>query len=127
IRVSPEAVKVGETVQIKPGGQVALDGTLLNKQATFNTAALTGESKPKTVRKGEKVLAGMISLSQVAEVKVSTEFENSALSNILKMVEEAASRKATPQKFITKFSKIYTPIVFFGAVALTVVPALFLE
>lgn len=127
VDVSPETVKVGETIQIKPGGQIALDGTLLNQKAVFNTAALTGESKPKNIRKDEKVLAGMISLSQVAEIKVTAEFENSALSNILKLVEEAAGRKATPQKFITKFSKVYTPIVFFGAVALTLLPALFLE
>ena len=115
-------VQIGETVQVKAGEKIALDGELLTERASFNTAALTGESKPDTKAKGEVVLAGMINLDQVIELKVTSAYENSALSKILKLVEEAGSRKAKTQQFITKFAKVYTPIVFFMAIGLTFIP-----
>ncbi|MBJ6120075.1 cadmium-translocating P-type ATPase [Pontibacter sp. BT310] len=115
-------VQIGEVVQVKAGEKIALDGELLTDRASFNTAALTGESKPDTKSKGEVVLAGMINLDQVIELKVTSAYENSALSKILKLVEEAGSRKAKTQQFITKFAKVYTPIVFFLAIGLTFIP-----
>ena len=109
-------VKVGDILQIKAGEKVALDGELLSERSSFNTAALTGESKPDTKKKGETVLSGMINLDRVIELRVTAAYENSALSKILKLVEEAGTRKAKTQQFITRFAKVYTPIVFFLAV-----------
>ncbi|MBB6613043.1 cadmium-translocating P-type ATPase [Pontibacter sp. Tf4] len=120
-------VQIGEVVQVKAGEKIALDGELLTERASFNTAALTGESKPDTKATGEVVLAGMINLDQVIELKVTSAYENSALSKILKLVEEAGSRKAKTQQFITKFAKVYTPIVFFLAVGLTFIPYFIFE
>ncbi|HEY1056457.1 MAG TPA: heavy metal translocating P-type ATPase, partial [Emticicia sp.] len=119
---APSEVKVGETIQAKPGEKVALDGELLSESASFNTAALTGESKPDTKYKGEAILAGMINLNSVAEIKVTTLFKDSKLSRILEMVQDATARKSQTQLFISKFARIYTPIVFFLAVAVCFVP-----
>jgi len=111
--VKPAAVQLGETIQIKPGEKVALDGELISQSASFNTAALTGESKPDTKYKGEAVLAGMINLNTVSEVKVNALFKDSKLSRILEMVQDATARKSQTQLFISQFAKVYTPIVFF--------------
>ncbi|KAA3435998.1 heavy metal translocating P-type ATPase [Rufibacter hautae] len=123
--INPQQVKIGDIIEIKPGEKVALDGELLTERSSFNTAALTGESKPDTKAKGEKVLAGMINLDQVVQLKVTSTYENSALSKILQLVEQASSRKAKTQQFITRFAKVYTPVVVFMAVALTIVPYFF--
>jgi len=120
--ISPQHVKIGDIIQVKPGEKVALDGDLLVERSSFNTAALTGESKPDTKLKGEKVLAGMINLDQVIQLKVTSAYEDSALSKILQLVEQASSRKAKTQQFITRFAKIYTPVVVFLAIALTIAP-----
>ncbi|RNI24053.1 heavy metal translocating P-type ATPase [Rufibacter latericius] len=120
--VNPQQVRIDDVIEIKPGEKVALDGELLTERSSFNTAALTGESKPDTKAKGEKVLAGMINLDQVVQLKVTSTYENSALSKILQLVEQASSRKAKTQQFITRFAKVYTPVVVFMAVALTIVP-----
>jgi len=120
--VSPQEVAVGETIQSKPGEKVALDGELLSESASFNTAALTGESKPDTRYKGEKVLAGMINLNTVSEIKVSAAFKDSKLSKVLEMVQDATARKSQTQLFISRFAKVYTPIVFFLALAVCLVP-----
>lgn len=120
-------VQVGDVIQVKAGEKVALDGELLSERSSFNTAALTGESKPDTKTKGETVLAGMINLDRVIELKVTSAYEDSALSKILRLVEEASSRKAKTQQFITRFAKVYTPIVFFLAVGLTFLPYFFVE
>lgn len=122
LQVNPESVAIGETIQLKAGEKVALDGNLISQSASFNTSALTGESKPDTKHKGEKVLAGMVNLDKVIELKVTSIFEDSALSKILLMVEQAGGRKAKTQKFITRFAKVYTPIVVFLAIALALVP-----
>ena len=127
VTVKAKEVQVGDVVQVKAGGKVALDGELLSERSSFNTAALTGESKPDTKQKGEKVLAGMINLDRVIELKVTSAYENSALSKILRLVEEAGSRKAKTQQFITRFAKVYTPIVFFLAVGFTFIPYFFVE
>lgn len=125
--VDPKQVGLGETIQVKPGEKVALDGELLSEQASFNTAALTGESKPDTKRTGEKVYAGMINLNTVSQVKVTSLFKDSKLSKILEMVQDATARKSQTQLFISRFAKIYTPIVFFLALALCSVPYFFVE
>jgi len=123
--IHPQQVKTGSTIQVKPGEKVALDGELLTARSSFNTAALTGESKPDTKAQGEKVLAGMINLDQVIQLKVTATYDNSALSKILQLVEQASSRKAKTQQFITRFAKVYTPIVVFLAIALAVLPYFF--
>lgn len=118
---------IGEVLQLKPGEKLALDGELLSESASFNTAALTGESKPDTKYKGESVLAGMINLTSVIEVKITTAYQDSKLSKILTLMEEAASQKAPTEKFIRKFAKIYTPIVVFLAMGICGGPYFFLE
>jgi len=125
--IKAETVKVGEIIQLKPGEKVSLDGKLITESASFNTAALTGESKPDTKRKGESILAGMINLQSVVEFEVTALYENSKFSNILKMVLEAAGRKSKTQLFISKFAEIYTPVVVFLAVSLCVIPYFFVS
>lgn len=120
--VNPSKVVLGESIQVKPGEKVALDGELISQQSSFNTAALTGESRPDTKYKGEQVLAGMINLNTVSEIKVTALFTDSKLSKILEMVQDATSRKSQTQLFISRFAKVYTPIVFFLALALVLVP-----
>ncbi|MEO6175013.1 MAG: heavy metal translocating P-type ATPase [Flavobacterium circumlabens] len=125
--VDPKEVKPGEIIQIKPGEKVALDGELISEKASFNTAALTGESKPDTKNKGEQIYAGMINLNTVAEIKVTSLFQDSKLSKILEMVQDATSRKSQTQLFISRFAKVYTPIVFALAVAVCFAPYLFVD
>ncbi|WP_435406640.1 heavy metal translocating P-type ATPase [Pedobacter aquatilis] len=124
--IDPEKVEIGETIQIKVGEKIPLDGKLLSEKSNFNTSALTGESKPKTISKGENVLAGMLNVDSVIEIKVTKVFADSALSRILEMVQNATTRKAKTELFIRKFAKIYTPIVFFLALALVTIPILIL-
>lgn len=123
--VKPQDVEIGDTLQLKAGEKSALDGELLSDSASFNTAALTGESKPSTIRKGETVLAGMLNLDGVVSLKVTKRFEDSALSRILDLVQNASAKKAKTELLIRRFAKIYTPIVFFLAVALVFVPYFF--
>ncbi|TCC99278.1 heavy metal translocating P-type ATPase [Pedobacter hiemivivus] len=125
ITVDPAEVAIDETIQVKPGEKVALDGILLSDKATFNTAALTGESKPDNKIKGEVVLAGMINLEQLSTVKIKAAFKDSKLSKILEMVQDATARKSQTQLFISRFAKIYTPIVFALAVLVVLLPMLF--
>lgn len=123
--VAPAEVEIGETIQIRSGERVALDGLLLSEKATFNTAALTGESRPDVKRTGESVLAGMINLNQVIQVKVQAAFKDSKLSRILEMVQDATARKSQTQLFISRFAKVYTPIVFALAVLVVTLPWIF--
>ena len=118
-------ITIGEIIQLKPGEKLALDGVLLSESASFNTTALTGESKPDTKKKDDLVLAGMINLNTVAKVKVTTAYTDSKLSKILEMVQEATSKKAPTELFIRKFAKIYTPIVVFLALAICLLPMFF--
>jgi len=124
--IDPGKVEIGETIQVKAGEKIPLDGELISDKSSFNTAALTGESKPRTINKGEPILAGMLNLDKVIEVKVSKAFADSALSRILEMVQKATTRKAKTELFIRKFAKVYTPIVFFLALALVTIPILVL-
>lgn len=123
--VKAESVEIDEIIQLKPGEKLGLDGELLSETASFNTAALTGESKPDTKAQGETVLAGMINLNTVAQVKVTTAYTDSKLSKILELVENATSQKAPTELFIRKFAKIYTPIVVFLAIGICALPYFF--
>jgi Cd2+/Zn2+-exporting ATPase len=123
--ISPEAVRTGDIIEVKVGGRVPLDGTMENEKASFNTAALTGESVPKVIRRGEDVLAGMIVTDNVTRIKVSKIFSQSALSRILELVEEATERKAPAEQFIRKFAKIYTPIAVGLAFLIVLLPLLY--
>lgn len=125
VTVHPDEVNIGEKIQVKVGEKVPLDGIMLSESSSFNTAALTGESKPTTIRKSETILAGLLNLEKVIEIEVSKTFENSSLAKILQMVEEASGRKAKTELFIRKFAKIYTPIVFGLAVLLMFLPYFF--
>ena len=125
--IKAEKAKIGEIIQLKPGEKLALDGELISESASFNTAALTGESKPDTKKKGDIVLAGMINLNSVSHVKISTEYQDSKLSKILELVQNATSQKAPTELFIRKFAKVYTPIVVFLAIAITLLPYFFVE
>ncbi len=123
----PKEVEIGQVIQIKSGEKVALDGELLTEHAAFNTAALTGESVPDDKKRGDSVLAGMVNLNTLVEIKITSKYEDTKLSKILKLVQEATGRKAKTQRFITSFAKVYTPIVVFLAVALTFLPYFFVD
>ena len=114
----------GRTIEVLPGGRVPLDGVLLSEAAPFNTAALTGESTPRTICKGDEVLAGMISSQHPVRIEVTRPYGESALSRILSMVEEAAARKAPAELFIRRFARIYTPVVTGLAVLIVALPGL---
>ncbi len=122
-----ENVQIGEIIQLKPGEKLALDGELISEKASFNTAALTGESVPQNKEKGEEVLAGMINLNSVSEIIVRKEYKDSKLSKILQLITEATAHKAPTELFIRKFAKIYTPIVVFLAVGICLLPYFFVE
>ena len=126
-RIKAETAKIADIIQLKSGEKLGLDGELLSESASFNTAALTGESKPDTKTKGETVLAGMINLNTVAQVKVTTAYTDSKLSKILEMVQNATAQKAPTELFIRKFAKIYTPIVVLLAVLITALPYFFAD
>ena len=122
--VSPETVNIGDTILVKPGEKVPLDGEVLEGNSQVDTSALTGESVPRTIRTGEVILAGMINQTGLLTVRVTKRFGESSIAKILDLVENASSKKAETQKFITRFAKIYTPIVVFLSLAVALVPPL---
>ena len=122
--VSPREVKIGEIIEIKPGGRIPLDGILKDSQAIFDTSALTGESVPRTISKNEEVLAGMIISGQAVHIQVSKTYENSSLARILELVQNASERKAPSDLFIPEFARIYTPVVVLSALLIIIIPAL---
>ncbi|QTY26613.1 heavy metal translocating P-type ATPase [Flavobacterium sp. CS20] len=127
VSVNPEIVAIGEKVQVRVGEKIPLDGVLLSEKGSFNTAALTGESKPDTIAKGEKVFAGSINLDGVIEIETTKEFKDSSIARILDMVQNATARKSKTELFIRKFARIYTPIVVFLAIGLTFIPYIFVD
>ncbi|CAN0578008.1 unnamed protein product, partial [Ectocarpus sp. 12 AP-2014] len=127
VSVNPETVSIGEKIQVRVGEKVPLDGILLSEKGSFNTAALTGESKPDTIAKAEKVFAGSINLDGVIEVETTKEFKDSSIARILDMVQNATARKSKTELFIRKFARIYTPIVVFLAIGLTFLPYFFVD
>lgn len=126
VEVDPEEVQIGETILVKPGEKVPLDGTIIEGSTTLDSAALTGESLPKEVRAGEDVISGCININGTITVRVNKEFEESTVVKILDLVENAGSKKAKAENFITKFAKYYTPIVVISAALLALVPPLLL-
>lgn len=121
-RVNPKDVDVGNIIIVKPGEKIPLDGIILEGESMVDTSALTGESIPKRMGKGEEVLSGMINRTGLITVKVTKRFNESTVSKILNLVENAASKKAPTEKFITKFAKYYTPAIVFGAFLLATIP-----
>lgn len=125
--VNPETVEIGEKAQVRVGEKIPLDGILLSEKGSFNTAALTGESKPNTVTKGENVFAGSINLDGVIEIETTKKFKDSSIARILDMVQNATARKSKTELFIRKFARIYTPIVVFLAIGVTFFPYFFVD
>ena len=123
--VSPEQVAVGELIVIKPGEKVPLDGFVTSGHSSLNTVALTGESMPRDLAEGDEVISGCVNLSGVIQVRTTKSFGESTVNKIINLVERATDRKSKSETFITKFAKIYTPIVVFAAIALALLPPLF--
>lgn len=123
--VSPDKIAVGETIIVKPGERVALDGEIVDGTSALNTVALTGESMPRDVRKGDQVVSGCVNMSGVLTVKVQKSFGESTASKIISMVENASEKKSKSEAFITRFARVYTPIVVIVALVLAFVPPLF--
>jgi Cd2+/Zn2+-exporting ATPase len=124
IRVSPEDLNIGDLIAVKAGEKIPVDGRIRNGSSALETSALTGESMPREVKKGDKVLSGMVNLNKLLTVEVIEEYKDSAVSKILNLVENASSKKAPTEKFITKFSRYYTPFVVLTAVLVAVMPPL---
>jgi Zn2+/Cd2+-exporting ATPase len=126
-QVDPEKVEVGKTIIIKPGEKVPLDGEILSGNSQVDTSALTGESVPRTVRKGDTVLAGAINQTGSLTVRVTKLFAESSITKILDLVENASSKKAPTEKFITRFARYYTPVVVFLSLAVAILPPLLIS
>lgn len=125
LTVSPDSVSVGESVVVKPGERVPMDGVIIEGDSSLDTVALTGESVPRTVHKGDDIFSGCVNLSGVLTVKVTKPFGESTASRILDLVEHASSNKSRSENFITRFARVYTPVVVAGAVLLALLPPLF--
>ena len=123
--VSPETVGVGETIEVRPGEKIPLDGVITEGSTTLNTVALTGESMPREASQGDEVVSGCVNLSGVIHVRTTKSFGESTVSKIINLVEHASEHKSQSETFITRFARIYTPIVVAAAVALAIVPPLF--
>ncbi len=124
ITVDPEEVEIGELIVVKPGEKVAIDGVVVKGESYLDTSALTGESVPRKIGEGEEILSGFINRDGLLEVRTTKGFEESTVSKILELVENASSRKAKTENFITKFARYYTPIVVIGALVLAILPPL---
>ena len=124
VRVDPDEVEVGTEIIVRPGEKIPIDGVVLSGNSMLDTSALTGESLPRDAKEGEEVVSGCINLSGVLHIRTTKEFGESAVSQILDLVENASSRKSKSENFITKFARIYTPAVVFSAIALAVLPPL---
>ncbi|WP_297713595.1 heavy metal translocating P-type ATPase [Clostridium sp.] len=127
IKVSPEEVAIDETIIVKPGERVPLDGTVLEGRSFVDTSALTGESVPREVTSGNEILSGSINNNGVLKVKVDKEYGESTVARILELVENASNKKAPTEKFITKFAKVYTPIVVAIAVLVAIIPPIIIK
>ncbi len=123
-KVDPETVKVGDIIEVYPGEKVPLDGTVISGNSSVNTAALTGESVPRTIKENEIISAGFVNLTSNIKIKVTKKYEESTFSKIIDMVKNATDNKSKSERFITKFARFYTPIVVFLAVAISIIPPL---
>lgn len=126
-KVSPEEVNIEDIIIVRPGERVPLDGVVIEGKSTLDTSALTGESAPRDVMVGEEVLGGFINKNGLLTIKVTKDFSESTISKILDLVQNASSKKAPTEKFITKFARYYTPVVVFSALALAIIPPLVIE
>lgn len=126
-KVDPSEIKIDDIIVIKPGERVPLDGIVIEGNSSLDTSALTGESLPRNIELNDEILAGVINLTGVIRVKVTKEFGESTVSRILELVQNASSKKAQTEKFITKFARYYTPVVVLSAVALAIIPPLVAE
>ena len=126
-KVDPDEVKIGEIIVVKPGEKVPLDGCVIEGKTSLDTKALTGETLPREVEKGDEILSGCINLNSVIKIKVTKEYGESTVSKILDLVENASSKKSKSENFITKFAQYYTPIVVIAAVLLAIVPPLIIK
>ena len=125
-QVDPDEVEIGSTIVVQPGEKVPLDGIVLEGFSTLNTSALTGESLPRDICPGEEIISGCINMTGVLKIQTTKEFEESTVSKILDLVENASSRKSRSEDFISKFARIYTPAVCYSALALAILPPLVL-
>ena len=125
-QVDPDDVEIGSTIVIKPGERIPLDGVVLSGTSFVDTSALTGESVPRKVSEGEEIISGCVNGNGLLKVRVTKEFDDSTVSKILELVENASSKKAKVENFITKFARYYTPVVVIGAVILAVIPPILL-
>ena len=121
-QVDPDEVGVGSVIVVRPGEKVPIDGVIVEGHATLNTSALTGESLPREVQEGDEVISGCVNMSGLLRIRTTREFGESTVSKILELVENASSRKSAPENFITRFARVYTPAVCYGAIALAVLP-----
>lgn len=126
-KIDPDEVKIGETIIVKPGEKIPLDGYVIEGNTTLDTKALTGETLPKEITKGDEILSGCINLNAVIKIKVTKEYGESTVSKILDLVENASSKKSKSENFITKFAQYYTPIVVITAILLAIIPPLIIE
>lgn len=126
-KVSPEEVRIGDVIVVKPGEKVPLDGKVLEGYSMVDTAALTGESLPRDMEPGSMALSGFINKNGILTIEVTKDFEESTVSKILDLVQNASSRKATAEKFISRFARVYTPIVVYAALAIAVIPPLLID
>jgi Zn2+/Cd2+-exporting ATPase len=126
-KVSPEEVKVGDIIVVKPGEKIPLDGKVIEGKSMVDTSSLTGESVPRTIDVGDNALSGCINVNGVLTIEVSKEFGESTVSKILELVQNASSRKASTENFITKFARYYTPVVVISALAIAIIPSLFIQ
>lgn len=121
VQVSPEEVEIGEIVRVKPGEKVPLDGVVVSGSSSLNTASLTGESKPRDVETGDEVISGSVNETGLLEIRVTKEFGESTVAKILDLVQNSQTQRAKAENFITKFSRVYTPIVVFSAIAVAII------
>ena len=126
-KVLPKEVKLGDIIVIKPGEKVALDGKIINGSSTFDTSALTGEAIPRTFEIGDEILSGFINTTNLVEIEVTKSFENSTISKILDLVQNASSKKSKTENFITKFARFYTPAVVIIALLIAILPMIFVK
>ncbi|MCT7538070.1 heavy metal translocating P-type ATPase [Aliarcobacter butzleri] len=127
VQKAPEDVKIGDIILVKAGEKVPVDGILQSNDCSFDTSAITGEFKPKTIKENEEVLSGFINISTASYVEVTSLYKDSTIAKIIELIENASSKKANAEKFITKFASVYTPIVIALASILAFIPPLFIE
>ena len=124
VQVDPDDVEVGSTIVVKPGEKIPLDGVVIKGESMVDTSSLTGESVPRKLKAGDEVISGCVNQNSTLYVETTKEFDDSTVSKILELVENAGNKKAKAEKFVTKFAKIYTPIVVFAALAFFIIPSL---